>query len=148
LSRWRPLLFKELQARVLQDTFGERGNCASACYASLLGLPLSEVPNFVLSDQGEIDERGAWQRERDWLKARGLALRTIHLWDGAMLDLVHPDPNLFCIAVGKSPRSKPGEDGFFHAVIWKGDEVVHDPHPDGTGLVGRPTQLQFVGSVT
>lgn len=51
--------------------------------------------------------------------------------------------DVLCIACGKSPRGN-----WQHAVVGviKAGfvfEMIHDPHPDGTGLDGNPEYLEF-----
>lgn len=110
---------------VMQTKFGAEGNCFDACVASMLGLPLEAV-DYFRSEQ-------TWYADfQNWLAPRGLAYVEIDC-----------DPNPFyrfplpvlAIAGGPSPRGVEGG----HAVIveldnW-GKAVVHDPHPDRTGLV-------------
>lgn len=91
----------------------QRGNCWTACIASLLGLPIEGVPDFV---QIEVDGGEDW-----WA----------HTW--RFLNERGDGPYIQC---GLSPRS-PAADGkaVHHAVIYQGGHLVHDPHPDGLGVV-------------
>lgn len=104
---------------VFQTRFGVRGNCLAACIASLLGVPLSTV-DLSCADYPE----GLWydfacERVRPF----GQTLVFVDL---------RPDitiaADLHVIANGPSAR------GMRHAVIYRGDELVHDPHPDGGGI--------------
>lgn len=94
----------------------ESGDCLSATVASLLELPLSEVPFFALARDG------CWPWLDSWLAARGWLLRPrkrAELPSGPVL------------ACGRSPR------GFYHAVVWEGGpsgRIVHDPHPSRVGF--------------
>jgi hypothetical protein len=102
-----------------QTTFGVGlGNCLSACVASLLHLPIEEVPHFGADD--------LWfQRLCDWLAPRGFYAMCIHY---------DPDhvPSGFYILGGKSPRGE-----FLHAVVANGRTIVHDPHPSRDELDSR-----------
>jgi hypothetical protein len=89
------------------------GNCVQAAVASLLALPLEDVPNFI--------ERGfdwsIWLE--DWLAERRLMLVRFDcemVWDGLYL------------ASGPSPR------GVNHMVVMQDGKLVHDPHPSRAGL--------------
>ncbi len=121
--------------RVEQTTFGDGsedgkpGNCESACWAMVLGIPLEDVPNFHLQPEG------FWQAREQWLAERGyaavntsiLALRTE---DDLLKRLPKP---LVCVAGGPAVR------GLQHPVV----EVHHedgaievlDPHPSCAGLI-------------
>ena len=100
---------------VQQTITGEGGDCLRACVASLLELPIEEVPNFC--------------EDRDWcvwlpklqicLQARGLKMEvytTSWCEEPAM-------------AWGYSPRGLP------HSVIYQSGRLAHDPHPSGDGIV-------------
>ena len=120
---------------VLQDMFydptapvdKQRGNCLQAALASLLDLPLSDVPHFVQDDvdhDGEhVTEWNWWLRMRDWLHGRGLSMTSAGICD--------PEPGEYVLAMGPSPRGN----GIHHVVINRDGQLAHDPHPDGTGLM-------------
>lgn len=99
------------------DPEGVYGNCVQAAIASLLDLPLKAVPHFGLFE--------SWGAAiRLWLEGHDRSLE----W--ARVDAAAPGQ--LVMAVGKSPR------GVSHAVVWGENGLVHDPHPDRTGLVGVP----------
>lgn len=103
----------------------QRGNCWTACIASLLGLPIEDVPDFV---QIEVDGgEDWWGHTWRFLNGRGYLL--------TIVDLTDPGDGPY-IQCGLSPRS-PAADGkaVYHAVIHEGGRLVHDPHPDGLGVV-------------
>jgi len=95
------------------------GNCLQAAVASIYELPIEAVPHFVQFQRwGEalklyVEDRGAQLLlwTRDEPKDRPL------------------------LAFGKSPRGD-----FRHAVVWQKGKMIHDPHPDGTGLDGPPDE--------
>lgn len=118
------------------------GNCFSACVASLLEMPIENVPTFHL--RGERDN--VWMSRLDaWLEPFGLyalhfeikpahhefvtegiyKLRSAEI-PGRGLSV---PPNVLYIRAGLSPR------GHQHAVIAKGHYIVHDPSPTKTGLL-------------
>lgn len=129
-----------LSFRVMQTKFGLEGNCFDACLASLLGIPLKEVNYFNKED--------TWYSDlQRWLAPRNLAYVEIDCADKTPL-YRFPLPVL-AIAGGPSPR---GVEGGHACVVelhrWD-KRIVHDPHPDGTGLeaiksvgllVWQPTQ--------
>jgi len=103
---------------VYQTLFGEgRGNCGSAVVASILEIPLREVPLLHGGD-------GTWFQK---------------LW--AFLGKYDLQPEVYARQVlpvdayayvsGMGPR------GWRHACVWWGGpegKIVHDPHPAGGGL--------------
>jgi hypothetical protein len=126
---------------VLQTEFGPgNGNCLSACIASILEIPVSDVPNFAREG---LDADGTrWiQRLGNWLAARGWGF--IHmLWDSPSIPF-----NCYVIAMGRvsysderhavvaSPRMgliEDGEGGRIRQFFSLDD--VFDPHPGGTFL--------------
>ena len=93
----------------------QEGDCLAACVASLLDLPLAEVPNFCAHDD--------WQKVyRDWLRARGLAEVTLK-WDPEYIR--ENLPLAFIIVAGPAPK-RPSE---LHACIYRGVAPYFDPYP-------------------
>ena len=112
---------------VTQTAFGEVGNCFSACLASLLHLPIDQVPYFM--------EQGKWyERAQAWLRRRGLYLVAFHY--GAW------EPPGYYVLGGTSPRSTRPQDK--HAVVAFGSEMIHDPHPSRAGLTSRDDMMVLV----
>lgn len=108
-----------------QTTFGfPGGNCFSACVATLLGLPLEEVPYFMEP------EDTWWERFLAWLRPRGLYALCLKL-DGAEWA-----PAGYHVLSGQSPR-KPDDPDAHHSVVAHWREIVHDPHPSRAGLLTR-----------
>lgn len=96
------------------DTEGRKGNCFQACVASLLELPLGEVPHFA-------EYENWWEALTEWAES----LRYTVSWEKFPL-------NFYSIATGKSPRGD-----YNHAVISLAGKTVHDPHPSRSGLEGE-----------
>lgn len=93
-----------------------RGNCQQAAVASILGLSLAEVPNFMDAPE----EVGFWGAYNAFLKSKGF------------LDIELPinrAPDCYYLVYGKSLR------GVSHATIYRAGKLVHDPHPSRDGLV-------------
>jgi hypothetical protein len=111
-----------------QTIFGApAGNCLAACVASLLHLDIADVPNVCEDGAGWVE------RLADWLQPRGLV----------PLAFGGPPPSGFadalCIVSGQSPRGP-----WLHATVWRGDKMVHDPHPDRTGILDVSDTLLLV----
>lgn len=105
------------------------GNCFSACVASLLELPIEQVPYFMGDEPFDTEPRDDWfPTLLDWLEPRG--------WWAVPVPLNNDwRPSGLCILSGKSPRGD-----FDHSVVAMGRgcgeplEVVHDPHPSRAGV--------------
>jgi hypothetical protein len=126
------------------DPSGARGDCLRACVASVLDLPLLEVPHFAeiasqMEAAGQVADQDKLQA--DWLAGRGLRLITISFSGGVeATDLYFGRGDEPYIAWGISPRWDPEtERRFCHAVVVKPDgygfKLVHDPHPSRAGVV-------------
>lgn len=104
-----------------------RGNCWQTVLASVLDLPLDEVPHFVQDDHDHDGTKNFewnwWKRSFDFLRERGLTLEYADLDDS---------PGEYLLVAGKSPR---GGGAIYHVVIYRDGVMVHDPHPDRTGLL-------------
>lgn len=118
-----------------QTIFGpELGNCFAACVASVLELPLEDVPNFC-----EGGDHGWFDRLRAWLRPRGLWALTCKLGGkpGASDGGWYPEG--LHIAGGQSPRH-----ACLHAVVARGNEIVHDPHPSRAGVLSFEDSVVIV----
>lgn len=98
---------------------GQIGDCFRACICSLLELPIEKVPHFATYPQDQW-----WSRVIDYMDAKGYK---VFCGFGAQAD--PKDKALYYIATGTSLR------GFLHSVIYREGKLVHDPHPDGGGVV-------------
>ncbi len=121
-----PLQISDPPTLILQDNFDAgRGNALQAAVASIVGLDLDQVPNFI-------ETPGGYEAAiRDFCQLGGMIANKIILGsDEANLDMC--EGNL-CILRGKSPR---GEFGHVVVARWNGSGfvMVHDPHPEGTFL--------------
>jgi len=103
---------------VYQTKFGERsGNCLSACLASLLEIPLEDIPDFGWHSDW-------YEKFTDFMKKFNLQPLDVDLENGGDWR-----PDGYYIVNGHSQR------GIMHSVIYKGDTLVHDPYPDGVGVM-------------
>ena len=117
---------------VRQTQFGPRGNCMSAALASILELPLEGIPNFYDAGPTERDWHNALKA---WLTGIGYALIEVPITENG--------PGAFhwggyAIASGPTVR-----DNGWHATVWHNGKIVHDPHPDGSGITKLET-LEFL----
>lgn len=111
-------------SRQHQTVFGDgKGNCFSTCVACLLRVPVQEVPNFC------VERPSRWLGDcNDWLRKRGWTLLYLRGPEWPPFLLAH-HPGLTVVAGGPGPR------GADHCVLMRDGVLLHDPHPDGTGLL-------------
>jgi hypothetical protein len=126
----------------------QNGNCWAAAIASILEIPITEVPNFEVWFQWE---DGMWWYLTDrFLLKKGFKLESIadqfrvfhmtvdeyqswcdkeeiHPGDYHQLKADYKDE--FYFACGPSAR------GVSHVTIWKNGSMVHDPHPTREGII-------------
>lgn len=113
---------------VYQTEFGTKlGDCFRACVASIFELPIEDIPNFWKQTQ---NVHKFWELIDNWtVKNKGFRCLSVRF---AKKDINLVD-KILCIAIGPgAPNSKVD-----HAVVWK-DGLLHDPHPDNTGLCKQP----------
>lgn len=104
---------------------GRPGDCWKTCIASLLELPMDEVPHFV--EFGDL----WWDVTQTFIKSYAGEDKELRWWED--INEV-PDGHEYLIGTGASPRGD-----FQHAVIVdRSKQVVHDPHPSRAGLAGDP----------
>ena len=106
-----------------QNIFGDhRGNCFAACLASILELPLAQIPHVMVHDDW-------WQRLVAW--ARGRGWEPIHLEETAKPGQRH----WYWPGGGYAIAGGPCERGSRHACVYLDGHLVHDPHPTRAGLL-------------
>ncbi len=115
---------------------GFYGNCAQAAFASILELPLNEVPHFADGLSDSLEDGSIFdERIRDWLRPKKLGLVGLSVGPDNLegwLEYLSKSDTHHLIA-GKTVR------GFQHITVGFGGKIVHDPHPSDTGLL-PPTE--------
>jgi hypothetical protein len=116
------------------DAAGTPGDCWRTCIANLLELDPDDVPNFV--------ERLSWMdAARLWLADYGLSVGQAldyGVWPTAAAFLADDTtrPSGVFVVIGPSRRGP-----WRHAVLMDHNlELVHDPHPDGSGIDVRTSR--------
>ena len=130
--------------KVMQTVTGLGGNCEGATIATLLGLELSDIPDFwegcdketpALPENGVIYQ----QNLNNFLAKHGYKMLNLGvLHDPSERDQqwvidISKHLGIKHIVAGISPR------GYMHSVIYENGELWHDPHPEGGGVI--PCQL-------
>ena len=113
---------------------GQIGDCHRACVASLLDLPVDDVPHFFDYPVSEGGERGLAEQEK-WLAKRGLFNLELPFTSESLDDVLSfisaYSGDTYYMLVAKS-RS-----GQNHCVIAQGNKIIHDPtYGNPHGVVG------------
>lgn len=116
----------------------QNGNCYAAAIASMLEVPITEVPNVEVFFPFD---SYSWQTLMlEFLRLKGYDLCTDMRFRIFHRDIIAQKPteeearfymefkDQYYFAVGKSSR------GVNHIVICKCGEIIHDPHPSNDGL--------------
>lgn len=118
----------------IQQTIFEppHGNCLQACVASLLEVPLEEIPNFTdWMNWDDYDDNSWWTKYEDFMEQFGLQPIGI-------------DPNGnwkprgWHMIVGKSPRHDCD-----HVIVAYNGEPEHDPYPGGNCELQSKAAYEF-----
>ena len=123
------------------DTTPSHGNALQACVASLLGLEMEAVPNFVAAPEGY------WDAMLAHAATLGLSLLKVPLTNGKLGFASNPSTR--CLVRGDSPRGAHGH-VVLAAVAPDGVSLqdVHDPHPAGGFLASPAAWAAFYVSNT
>ena len=111
------------------DFTASKGNALQACIATVLGLGLSDVPNFI-SEPGDL-----YDNLRSFLSKRGLGFMKIMLDDKGCLPFAPGGDRVTALLAGDSPRG-----AHRHVVVAEipaGETKpipIFDPHPSGDYL--------------
>jgi hypothetical protein len=110
------------QTIVSDEARGVHGNCLPSCIASILEVPLEEVP--PLQDMGTNWFPALW----DFLISKGYEFHGTGRKENVLTYTL--GVNGYYIVNGSSPRGfKRG-----HSVVFHEGKLVHDPHPSGLGV--------------
>jgi len=118
-----------------QPEIGQYGDCQRAVIASLLDLPISEVPHF--NAIAKEDPHIFWDLLQGFCKMHGYAYLTVPARAGVAF--YGMDEDVYHEISGPSPRGN----GITHAVVGKGGEIVFDPHPSRAGLAGDSSEWDY-----
>lgn len=125
---------KEIKKNYQTIFEANKGNALQACVSSIFGMSMDDVPNFIEADNYA-------DAIADFVYVNyGLTFVKI-IANKEDLDFSVKNET-WILAAGKSPRGD-----FKHVVVSKIIDkkitLLHDPHPDGQGLVGAPNWIGF-----
>lgn len=109
-----------------QPELGIYGDCQRAVIASLLDLPISDVPHFFL--KAKENTPLYWALLQKFLISKGFVYQELP----SSADRPEFSLDDYHEIAGTSPRGH-----CLHAVVGRNGKIVHDPHPDNAGLTGN-----------
>lgn len=104
---------------------GKIGDCWRASVASVLELPIEKVPHF-----GDLPHREAWHEYIKFLGKNGYGLYSYYVEAGEKHPVMLKDECEYYFMIGTSPRDV----NLTHQCVGHKGKLVHDPHPDKSGL--------------
>lgn len=118
-----------------QTRFGAPyGNCFPACVATIFELDLEQVPHTCHLDYINGTEQEWWRPFKAWCLD---ALRVEPITFGAANEW-YTELDAPCIISGPAVR------GLMHSTVWQHGKMVHDPHPDRSGLIKVTEVMLFI----
>lgn len=109
---------------VVKNKAGEivvNGNCYAAAIASMLDLPIIEVPNGEIFFNDKEDRRFYEKLMHRFLLNRGKRMRQVTKEDA--------EKHEFYLVSGLADR------GFYHITVYRNGVLYFDPHPSRDGLI-------------
>lgn len=142
-----------------QNEMVVRGNCWAAAIASILELPITEVPNFEIWFEWE--DGLWWYLTQRFLNKKGFVLeddnrfQVFHMTEEGWRESIGASPShnetyadlkaqlqgQFYFINGTSAR------GVQHVTIWQNGVMVHDPHPSREGILDHRS-FEFIRPLT
>ena len=110
-----------------QTIFGPKGNCFSAVVADIFGIPICEA-FYIFKKRRQKSWVGAMNA---WAAKKGFAALFISPKSGLVPTGLH-------VMVGTTVRKT------HHAVLGKNGTMVHDPHPDRSGIIKIDYYVVFI----
>ncbi len=131
---------KPVDQTILHDEMAFRsGDCYRACVASILEIPVEEVPHFA-----ELYQDNMYNEAEKWFASRGVYSIRLFIKDFSQNRIFLWGMGAHAIVSGLSPRGK----NVHHSIVGHADgynvTMVHDPHPDRTGIVGGDRWIQIL----
>ncbi len=126
---------------VVKNSAGEsivRGNCFAAAIASIMEVPITEVPNVeVLFDIGGgywFEVMNTFLNHHGWEFSTDNRFKVFHddvygIETGERETWIKDCTDKLYFASGQSPR------GVCHICIFRNGQLVHDPHPTREGIL-------------
>lgn len=123
------------------------GNCYAAAIASIMELPITEVPNvevFFCSDQDYwMEVMHMFLQLKGWELYTNTDFKVFHdgkhgVAEGKRFDMMQYCENKYYFASGPSAR------GVRHICIYQNGQLVHDPHPSKDGLIEVDTFQELI----
>lgn len=130
------------------------GDCWRTAFACVLGkTDPEEVPDFGFDPETKECRDSWWDETCDWLRTQGYEMVGVGLGPRPEGHEIPEDVRLRLmtetyVVDGLSPRVRPDGGKIYHACVGHKLEVIHDPHPERLGLVGRPYAAYLLTPIT
>lgn len=121
-----------IQTKLHDPENGIRGNCFRACLASILEIPIDDIPCF--EDMMSVEEPEIWVTAfANWLTPLKMDAYEVEVGKGET-------PRGYTIATGPSPRYP----DVLHSVVALDGKPFFDPHPSGAMVTEVLYHLELV----
>ena len=107
-----------------------KGNCVAAAVATVLGVPLTEVPHFIEFGiaYGDSDDMHAASQGNHWWAMLLGYLAGKGYWVTELGKVTDAERGELVLVAGMAAR------GVMHQVVYRDGVLWHDPHPSREGL--------------
>ena len=121
--------------KINQTIFNKNGNCYSACIASILEIPIKDVPAFSYNNG-----KSSFINANDWIMTNFnmyLLSSDINNFDKENLQIIKKF-KIYHLILGLSATYNT-----YHCCVGLNGDVVHDPHPKQLGL-NKISRYEFI----
>lgn len=115
---------------VYQTRFGKpHGNCVEACIASIMEIPITDIPYSDSPDYDRMRTIAEFVASSGWLYFEMGFKATVVAFAEIGIQYPYLVPQDYYILCGYN------EDGIGHAVVARGNEIVHNPNRTEKGIL-------------
>lgn len=141
-----PVTQTKVVVKDINGNYAQNGNCWAAAIASILEVPITEVPNFEVwfpwSDGFWYELTERFLIKKGYILEYRPEFRCFHpdcVKEDLDADFINFDiegmqerlKDKYYFVSGDSPRGQ----GVKHVTIWQNGKMVHDPHPTRDGIL-------------
>lgn len=144
-----PVTQTKVVVRNQNDEIVVHGNCYAAAIASIMELPITEVPNVEVFFDNEndhwIEVMHMFLNIKGWELFTNNDFKVFHdgrygVEEGIRMKMLQYCVDKYYLVSGPSPR------GVKHICIYRNGKLVHDPHPSKDGLLEEEIFQELIKS--